>query len=503
MDFLDPKKERRNRLLLLIGYCFVALAIGIATLVLLYQSYGYGIDRQGNVTQNGIVFASSQPSGAAIYLSGKRYKSNTDTRMVVPAGSYTMQISATGYRSWQRPIVVAGGDVQHFDYPFLFPQQLKTSSVADLNALPSAAIQSLDRRWLLLTKTGASGVFTEYDFKNPAKPVATEVALPSGSFTPGDGQQTWSQVEWATDNRHVLLLHGYQSGTNTNHEYVLLDRDAPENSLNVTSTLKLSANQVPSLYNNRVEQFYVYDASSATLERVNAADASVVSTLTHVLAFKTYAADKLLYIADQPPSGKATPNQVSAVLQDGQKTITLRTLPAGASSYSLNLAQYSGDWYIAVAATNDSSVYVYKNPQTQVTKDADGYPDVFRRLPLSNPSYLAFSSNTQFLLAENGQDFAVFDFENIDQYHYRATAPLDQPQTHATWMDGDRLTYVSEGKLQVFDYDHRNQQTLVDMSPNYLPFFSSDYKYLYALRAGTTDGATKSALTSTPLVIKP
>jgi hypothetical protein len=502
MDFLDPKKERRNRLLLIIGYGLVALAIGIATLVLLYQSYGYGIDRQGNVTQSGLMFVSSQPNGAVIYLNGKRYKSVTNTRVTVPAGSYTLQISADGYRSWQRPVAVAGGDVQHFDYPFLFPQQLKTSSVADLDAMPSAAIQSLDRRWLLLDKPGASGVFSEYDFKNPAKPVETDLTLPTGSFTPGSGTQTWSQVEWSTDNQHVVLLHGYQTGNTTNHEYVLLNRDSPSDSLNLTTSLKLSQAETVSLYNNRVEQFYVYDPSTTSLQRINASDNSVASTLNHVLAFKTYAADKLLYIADQPPNGKATPGSVSAVLQDGQKTITLRTLPAGASSYSLNLAQYSGDWYVAVGAANDSAAYIYKNPQTQTTNDADGYPDVWRRLAVANPTYLGFSSNTQFLVAENGQNFVVYDFENLAQYHYKTTEPIDQPQTHATWMDGDRLTYVSGGKLQVFDYDYRNHQTLVDASPNYLPFFSSDYKYLYAMRAATTDGATKSALTSTPLIVK-
>ncbi len=503
MDFLDPKKERRNRLFLLLGYCLVALAIGIATLVLLYQSYGYGIDRQGNVTQNGLLFVSSQPNGAAIHLNGKLYKSATDTRAVVPAGSYSLQISAPGYRTWSRPVAVAGGDVQHFDYPFLFPNQLKTSSVGDLDVTPSMAIQSLDRRWVLLDQPGTSGVFSEYDFKNPAKSVVTTVTMPANSFTPGDGAQTWSQVEWANDNRHVLLLHSYHTGTTTNHEYVLLDRDTPANSLNLTTSLKLSGNEAVSLYNNRVEQFYVYDAANSTLQRINATDNSVVSTLNHILVFKTYAADKLLYVADQSPSGKATPGKVSVVLQDGQKTIVLRTLPASASSYSLNLAQYSGVWYVAVAAANDSSVYIYKNPQTETANDSDGYPDAWRRLPLANPTHLAFSSNTQFLLAESGQNFVVYDFENIAQYHYKTTETIDQPQTHATWMDGDRLTYVSGGKLRVFDYDYRNHQTLVDGSSNYLPFFSPDYSYLYALRAGTTDGATKPALTGTSLAVKP
>src|SRR5690242_8745750 len=126
MDFLDPTTARRSQTRLLLGYCLVALAIGIATLLLLYQAEGYNIDRRGEVIQNGLVFVSSSPNGSAIYLNDKRYKSNTDTRVVAPAGKYTLRISQTGYRPWERPVWVAGGDVQHFDYPLLFPENLQT-----------------------------------------------------------------------------------------------------------------------------------------------------------------------------------------------------------------------------------------------------------------------------------------------------------------------------------------------------------------------------------------
>lgn len=504
MDFLDPKKERSSRIRLLLGYCLVALAIGIATLVLLYQAYGYSIDRQGNVTQSGLLFVSSQPSGAAIYLNGQRYKSNTDSRVTIPADTYTLRISETGYRPWQRQVVVNGGDVQHFDYPFLFPQNLQTSSLGDLAADPSVATQSPDKRWLLLGKSDSSGSFIQYDFKNSDKPVATDVSLPPGSFTPGDsnGAQSWSMVEWASDNRHVLLLHTYTVKGVANREYILLDRDTPADSVNLTATLGLSQTKTLSLFNSRTDQFYEYDTADSTLQRANGSDGSIVSKLDHVLAFKTYGDNEILYVTDQPPSGKAVPGMVTAVLQNGQRTIALRTLPAGASNYALNMVRYAGDWYVALGATNDTATYIYKNPQTQPTTDIDTYPTAWRRLAVSNPSFLSFSNNAQFLLAENGPDFVVYDLENVVQYHYHAAEPIDPPQTHASWMDGDRLEYVSGGKLEIFDYDYRNRQSLMVANAAYQPFFASDYSYLYTLRPGSADGATKPAVTSTPLTVK-
>lgn len=500
MDFLDPKKERRNQLTLLIGYCFVALAIGIATLILLYQSYGYGLDGKGNVTQNGLIFVSSQPNGADIYLNGKRYKSATNSRVVVPSDTYTLQVSKTGYRTWQRQVVVNGGDVQHFDYPFLFPSKLQTGTLASQTVTPSIAMQSLDKRWLLLGQADDPGAFTEYDLKNPAQPVASTVALPVNIFTAGDGAQTWTQVEWATDNQHVLLLHTYVTSGVTNKEYVLLDRNTPSDSINLTKTLNLSQTETVNLFNNRVQQFYVYNSADKTLSRVNGNDDNTVSKIEHVLAFKTYSDDKVLYVSDQSLAGKTVNGQVSAVLQVGEKAITLRSLPAAAESYSLNLAQYSGDWYVAVAASNDTATYVYKNPQSQTLTSKQLYPSPWRRLPVA-ANYLSFSDNTQFLLAENGTNFVVYDFENIAQYHYKVAGTMDAPQAHAVWMDGDRLEYISGGKLKVMDYDYRNRQTLVAADPQYPTFFAPDFSYLYALKGSTSD-TSKSLLTDTPLTIK-
>ncbi len=499
MDFLDPKAERRSHTRLLIGYCLIALAIGIATRVLLYQAYGYGIDRQGEVTQSGLLFVSSQPSGAAIYLNGQRYKSNTDTRVAVPAGNYMLRVTRDGYRSWERPVWVAGGDVQRFVYPFLFPQALQTGSLADLDTDPTLATQSPDQRWLLLGQAEAPGSFALYDLHDPAQPLRSAIALPADVFRPGDGVQTWTAVEWAADNRHVLLQHTYISDGNTNREFILFDRAAPDTAVNLTDMLKLNQTESVNLFNNRIDDLYIYSAADQTLRRVHVSDGEVRSRLEHILAFKAYGDSQILYVTDQSPTGKTTPGLVSAVLQDGQQTVTLRTLPpAGSGSYTLSAAQYGGDWYVAVAATSDAAAYIYKNPQAQVVS-ADAYPAPWRRVALAGVSNLSFSANSQLLLAEAGQDFAVYDLENVAQYHYHVDDLIDQPQTHATWMDGNRLMYVSGGQLVAFDYDYRNKQTLVPANPVYSAFFASDFSYLYTVRPVSADA--KAALTSTSLTV--
>jgi hypothetical protein len=58
------------------------------------------------------------------------------------------------------------------------------------------------------------------------------------------------------------------------------------------------------------------------------------------------------------------------------------------------------------------------------------------------------------------------------------------------------LTYVSGGKLLVFDYDNANQQVLVAADSRYEPAFSPDYKFLYTMTPGTAAGQSDLDQTS-------
>lgn len=129
MDFLDPQKQYRHRIILLLGYALVGVAIAIGTLVLVYQAYGFGIAKNGTVIQNGLIFFSSQPNPADIYVDGTKKSVRTNTRLSLPANIYKIELKRQGYYSWHRSIDLQGGSVEHFDYPFLFPKELITKSL--------------------------------------------------------------------------------------------------------------------------------------------------------------------------------------------------------------------------------------------------------------------------------------------------------------------------------------------------------------------------------------
>ena len=487
MDFLDPQKRARHTIIILTGYVLIGVAIIIATIVLLYQAYGFGLNRNGSVIQNGLLFFSSQPAPADIYINGKLSKSKTNTRLVLPSGIYNIKLDKAGYRPWERTIELDGGRVAHYDYPLLFPKKLVTSKLHGYDAAPSLATQSLDRRWAVVSQAASMTNFDVYDLSNPAKE-PTVITLPSDLLTKATTTESWQLSEWADDNQHVVFQHSYDGKI----EYILLNRTAPAESLNLNKTLAVTPTKL-TLNDKKYDQYYLHN-SDGTLQTVSLKAPTAVALLNHVMAYQTYGNNSVLYATDEG----AAAGKVAVKFLDNGQTNVVRSLPAG-TTYILNLTKYSGTFYFAIGAASENKVYVYKDPIGQINAGVVRVPVPAQVLHVDSPNYLGFSSNAQFIVAENGQQFGVYDIENKHGYNYKTSQALDAPQAHASWMDGNRLNYVSGGKLLVFDYDYTNSQTLMAANPVYLPFFAPDYQHLYSLAPGIVAG--QISLTQTALLI--
>jgi hypothetical protein len=489
MDYLDPKKMKQHRTLLFTGYILVSFAIVMTGLILLQQATkGYGLDKHGDVIQNGLMFLSSQPKGAEIYLNGKLNSNKTDSRLTLPSNVYNVELRRPGYNSWRRTIVLDAAEVEHFDYPLLFPTKLTTTTLASINGTPALSTQSPDRRWLLVSSNENALNFSVYDLKNPTK-AATPISLPATILSAG-ATQSWKISEWADDNQHVVLEHHYDDKM----EYIMVDRDTPEQSVNLTTTLSITPSKL-TLNNRKYDQYYVYDAATHTLQTAALKAATLTPLLDHVLAYQSYSDNTVLYVTD---SGAVTGKSL-VKLKVGNATYTIRSVQA-APTYVLNLATYNGVMYLACGSSGDSRSYVYRDPVAQIKDRSNHLAVPAYVFHVAHPDYLSFSTTAQYILIENGPVVSVYDFLNKHGYSYNVTGAIDAPATHVSWMDGNRLAYVSSGKLTVIDYDKTNARTLVSASASYLPAFSPDYKFVYTLTHSALAGSADSALLQTSLL---
>jgi hypothetical protein len=472
MEYLDPKKQKRYKLFLWFGYVLIGIAISIGCVILLWQSYGYNYSN-GQVIQDGMIFLSSQPNSASIYINGQLNSASTNTRLTMPEGIYNFTLSSPGYRSWNHVVSIIGGQVIHYDYPLLFPVHLTSTTIAKYVAAPAIATQSPNQQYLVVSSSTNFNSFMMYDLTNPTVAPVT-LTLPSSLVTAAQGVQSWRVVGWANDNQHLLLEHLY----NGTQEFIELDTQNPAQSININKTFKVSPTSV-TLNNLRYNQFYFYDATTQTLTLATIGSPTVTTVEPAVLDYKSYRSNILVYAT----TVGAPKGQVAIELSSGGRDYFVRDMPLS-QTYLLNMASYGGNDYLVVGASSDSLVYLYENPLAQTAISSSAKIDPFRAIRIASPNYDSFAPTARFILLENGASFAVYDFHNQAMHYYTVTHPLDAPQTHAVWMDGDRLTYVSGGKLTVADYDNTNRQTLTSSLANYHPFFAPDYHSYFSFSQG-------------------
>lgn len=502
MEFLDEAAEKRHRIMLFVGYGLLSIAIAIGLLLLIYRSwYGYSLTMDGKVEQSGLVFFSSSPSGATITANGKLLSNKTNARISLQNGQYNVVLSLQGYRSWSHEIDVQGGDVQHFNYPLLFPEKLVTQSVGSFEAGSQLFSMSPDHRWLVVKQKEADTAtttrrFTIYDLKDITKPIVSEYLLPSGTYTAGDGDETWNAVEWASDNRHLLLQHTYTSSGTAAHEYIMLDRNDPASAQNITTLLKIPAEETLSLFNKKYDQYYGFTPSTGVLRAFSQNGTVLVDQLEHVKAYAADGDDTLLYVTDLPESGKQAAGTVNVMMRQGTKRLLIRRLSSSASTYFLDVAHYDGSWYAAVSASGEKGAYLYRNPFDQ-SVSGNALPLAWRFLRIDQPQLLTFSDNGRFLLLGDGQNCTVYDAELVAVRRYTVANALDSGQITVNWLDGYRLSYVSNGILNVLDYDNQNPVALQKTLPTYPTVFSNDGKYLLSFSGGESDSISLDATAMT------
>lgn len=493
MDFLDPKKKRANLIKLYVGYALMAVAIGIGTLIILYSSFGYTFDRNaGVVVQNGLVFVSSQPSGARIEITGddkpKVPVENTNTRLTIREGRYHIKLTKEGYRDWQRDFELDGGSVEQLVYPMLFPKDLKTTDVQSYDKAPGLITSSPDRRWLLVQKP--NGLVADFDVfeANEKEPVAEPVSIPLNILS-ASGTGTVKVVEWSTNNKQVLLKHTFGDKS----EYILFNHEVPAESLNVNRHLGIDPTDV-ALFDKQADRLYVL-RPSGQLELITLKDKNVQVVANSVVTFKPHGTDMVEYVSNETA---ATTNKVSVRIKDGDNTYTLRELPAG-TTYLIDLARFNNHWYVVAGAASENKVYVYDNPLEVLKQKTPTASIPARTLRVNNPLKVAFSANARFISAQGDQkDFAVYDAETGRLYRYEVEADLD-PALPAQWMDGHRLSAVVGKRVLVFDFDGSNVQWLNGALSATYPQFDREYTAIYTL-ASTTDN--KFAVTRTSLRVE-
>lgn len=467
MEFLDPEQKRQKTQKLFTTYFIAAISIAVLTFLLLMIVQGYQIRSQQGVVRSGLVFVASKPVAGDIELNGEVI-AKTPSRLVLSESKYRIKITSEGYRPWLNNFDLPGGSVRYFSYPKLIPINIDTNVISNLNVEPLWMSQSPGNHWILVKTGQKDGSFLVYDTTKIANP-AISFNLPSNVLLNQADFGEFSVVQWADNNRHILIRQSLNDGQ---QNYILLDREKPQESISLTKDLNLINQQTVKLKNNKWDKYFIHNLSSGELLSKNKDSIVSQKVAEGVLSFKDFGDDTLLYCTN---SG-APESQSRLVIKDKKNLFNLKPLSRDRDSRcQLGIVNYNDTFYFYASTSSSDRVDIYQNPVNNLGLNQARIINPAYTLRIDNPKYISNSNNNRFIIAQSGNKFSSFDTEVKKQYEF--TLPLQIGENEKSiWLDDYRLGAVVDQTARLFDFDGTNLQDLTKSNPSnsFYPAFTRD-----------------------------
>lgn len=465
MDFLDPKNKRSYNTRLVIGFTFSAAIIIFATIILALITSGFTIDtKTGQVVQNGLIFVNSTPVPANIYINHSFIK-KTNARLELRASSYAVSLYAPGYDTWSTSVYLLGGDVEELNYPLLVPIKPLVSTIAKYTSQPEVFTQTPNHNWLLVSSSNQANSFDVYDMTN-TKTAATTSTIPSNMLVSSAGANSFSVIQWASNNQDVLLEDQYNGTIN----YIVFNYLNPSASYNLNQTFTTTFTSAK-LLNSDYSTPLLYDATSQNLYLGNESSKQTNLILSKVIDYTYYGTNSFLYATPDATD----PSMTSIKYSNLTSTYLVKdVLPA--NKYLLNIQSYGGNNYYLVGGGGIYD-YIYYNLSNQ--PDGKQLPVPYT-LMVNNtqPVKVLNSTGQRYISLQSGNNFSIYDIQTKDHYRYTLSDSLNGPN-NVSWLDDNRMIGFSNGQMIVFDFDGTNIFNIATANNNFAGLFSPNYNAAY------------------------
>lgn len=474
MEFPNPEDKRARTIRLFTGYALVAVFIGLASLILVYLAQGYGYDPNKGVQRSGLVFFASSPVSATVYVDNQE-KDKTDLRLTLGEGVHSVSLKQEKYRDWNKTISVDGGSVYYLVYPKLFPTDIKLGINKAYANSPLWQSQSPDKRWLVMQTQSSNSTLTSMDLLKPTNEPVDLVLPESQLIKNSDGKGTFTPIDWSEDNRHLLIKQTLSDGKTA---YIIVDREDVSQTQNISTKLSLANNINLTLRDKKYDKYYAFTPETGALTVADLKSGLQTAPIaSNVVSFKPYADNIVLYVTY---AGAKDAEASVKILSNKTDVYNLQSLKRDPKNqYILDVSSYGGKYYYITASHTDNFALLYRDPLATAKPDNTDQIKPRLSLNISNPEFASFSDNMRFICLQTGKQFVLFDAELNRVYRYQSSLAIAPAGQQAKWMDAYRLSVVTDGKAQVFDFDGVNVQALTTSKSETPPYFDKDYKYIY------------------------
>lgn len=200
-----------RRLRVVLFYILVVVYLIVCPLTVLYAlGYLYQPGPEQGIVKGGLIYVSTAPPGASVYIGNRRYTKKTPTivRNLLP-GEYPVRLTLRGHQPWSQLLPVETGKATVLEHVLMLPQELRQATVwaetfEDL--VPLAGGQAI-----LLSRGPLLGDQFLYECKNqvvrPLIPAASSWARLKLTKTYAvDDSPVWLAVVSSVDGERVLRI---------------------------------------------------------------------------------------------------------------------------------------------------------------------------------------------------------------------------------------------------------------------------------------------------------
>ncbi len=396
-------------------------------------------------------------------------QSTTATKNVVTPEQHQFSMILSGYEPWQKTLTVEPGGVTWLNYARLVPVDKRVTTMMTLSDQQTVKVSPDKRFFAGVSFQNNQPQLTLIDFRDSRQPNLTTQVL-DGTVLSGLTSETvhnFTIVEWSYNSRYLLIKHVYRAEAAEQTEWLLADREAPSETINITTKVNLAFSNMQ--FAGDRELYGLQD--NGDLRRISA-DSNTVSgpVLSQVTQFQVYAYDIIAYTA------KAGQQMVAGIWKKNlDNPVTLATVNADeAASLRIRVGSYFNQDTAVVSRGTSLAIYRGQLPSNEESRA------IFMQSPqtftLNRPATnIQLSDNGRFVIAEDETGLISYDLE-------RKSASQELKKYSAApvrWLDHYHIWQVTEaGQLEMQEFDGVNSHELM-ASSGYDVLLTQDQRYIY------------------------
>lgn len=470
-------------------YTLMTLSVVAIVTVLMLIILGYSFNRQdGKLEQGGLLQFASTPSGATVTLDGVQTGSRTPSKSSVEAKSHHVSMNLKGYRTWQKTIAVEAGGIGWLSYARLVPTDIKSDSMRTFPKL-AASLASEDRKWIVAQQDAAVNAFTLINLESDT-PKFTEIAFPEVTMSVPEtaAPQSFTVVSWSKNDDRLLVKRTFDT---TKTEWLVLDRQDPEKSINLTASFAIDPVDVTFRERNGSDAYVL--TAEGIVRRIDFGSGTLSGPLVeNVEEISVFDDQTLLYVTR---ADSKEPNQRHVGYRTGgmNKPQTIFSYPAETANLHVALGEYYGKTYVGV--THDMTMQVFVGDLPQDSRKGT-LKQLMKTTLAEAPERLTIGENGRLAVAETAGGYTTYDIELLKTDTTQFTRPeaVNRP---LQWLDGYLIANDRGGVLRLFEFDGANQQDVLPVIEGQAMSLTGNEKFLY----GFTQGENGVSLTRVRMTV--